>query len=765
MTFISDVADATNGADCAANDARPRAASVTPLSSKSSGFDPHDHFNGDGLTVADAVMSLSARHYDERELWFKILAGAKSYEAENGGTYNNDDLYPLVQAFSSQSVKYPGDREFRKIWNSIKPDGGITIGTVFYLAEQDGWIRPRNDPPEGYTEGLEGSLAAMKREWFDLGSYSTSEYLKRKGITQKLHTAGKHSKCKRDGDKDVFAPIDLNGMFCGLQDIHDDGRKMFRKWSMPKGACIPFGKYNWSRTGDVPILDGFNKVILAEGIATAACIADALEAKGEKIPVLATLSCHFMEYLAGDIRRRYPGMEIVISSDDDRHRSDNPGMRAANRAARENYARVMRVPSDFGEPDQGVDFWDLFSAKAGPEKVYECFQRAAFPARESLEQEQTLVLAQCRILDMVSKPAPLQRFAIPDLLEKGKTHMIVAPGATNKSWAMLQMGCSSAAGFPLFGKLPTEWGTKTLYLSYEDTVDDLHRRIERIIDLDTPEGEDVAYFRRAVTENFRPFSLHGRYRPLLERNGKKLQNSAFVQEIVSVARDFGADIIQIDPLSRTHEADENSNPEMSRLVHVFNEIACQTDAAVLVAHHVSKGALHNGVKNQTAGRGASSLVDDPRATYQMAAMTDAEAKTYGIRAEVRTEYVSLGLVKANHLQRRPELWLNRKNGVLRAVDLSPGGAAEPDVSKVLDVIRASVSNDDLLGRRELEDRYGGTKRELGISGKDLRVLREAALRQGKLKLVPAGELLGRFKSAAGYKTNTEILMPSEAATS
>jgi hypothetical protein len=76
----------------------------------------------EGERVRDA---LSAIPSDDRDLWLQIGMALKSEFGDAG--------FDPFQAWAQRSAKYD-DHDCRRVWASIKPEGGITIATLFYHA-------------------------------------------------------------------------------------------------------------------------------------------------------------------------------------------------------------------------------------------------------------------------------------------------------------------------------------------------------------------------------------------------------------------------------------------------------------------------------------------------------------------------------------------------------------------------------------------------------------------------------------------------------
>lgn len=67
----------------------------------------------------------------DRELWVEIGMALKSELGDSG--------FDLWDRWSSQADSY-NPKSAKSVWKSIKPCGGITIGTLFHHAKLEGWV-------------------------------------------------------------------------------------------------------------------------------------------------------------------------------------------------------------------------------------------------------------------------------------------------------------------------------------------------------------------------------------------------------------------------------------------------------------------------------------------------------------------------------------------------------------------------------------------------------------------------------------------------
>lgn len=79
----------------------------------------------------------------ERSEWITVLMAL-----HHAGTVTQklDEALALADEWSSQSeTKYKGQQDILNSWRGFKPDGGVTLGSLFHLAGQSGWTRPMPD--------------------------------------------------------------------------------------------------------------------------------------------------------------------------------------------------------------------------------------------------------------------------------------------------------------------------------------------------------------------------------------------------------------------------------------------------------------------------------------------------------------------------------------------------------------------------------------------------------------------------------------------
>lgn len=257
-------------------------------------------------------------------------------------------------------------------------------------------------------------------------------------------------------------------------------------------------------------------------------------------------------------------------------------------------------------------------------------------------------------------PPPPQDFVFPGLLA-GSVGALVSPGATGKSFLMLEAAMSCAGGTDLLGFEPEKAGG-VLYFAAEDPTVELERRVHAIGSQLDPEA------RAAIEKNLFLVDAFGKQNDIMNNEFRDF----LIQKCFKVDGSRAVRLIVFDTVSRIHQLDENSNRDMIQVISQLETIAAETGAAIIFLHHVSKSSATAGVADQQqAARGASALIDNARWCGFVAKMTKEEAEQFGIDEEDRRFYVRYGVSKQNYGAPLSEKWMFRhEGGVLKVIDIS-----------------------------------------------------------------------------------------------
>jgi RecA-family ATPase len=241
------------------------------------------------------------------------------------------------------------------------------------------------------------------------------------------------------------------------------------------------------------------------------------------------------------------------------------------------------------------------------------------------------------------------------LTMRGVVSVLVAPGATSKSTWTLQYLIAQC----LADVLPLETkqdmvgkryapalknAVKALLVNNEDSGDELARRIEAIctkfaIPRASLHGR-LAYASGTAVE----WRIAAR-----DDKGKIVPGPQFETARAFVAA-HSIDVIVFDPFVSFHDAAENSNDEMQRVVSCFKTLAASLNASVMLVHHTSKppaASSESYAGNINAGRGASAVKDAARVGLTLYTCGTKDGEAYGIAEEHRHKWVRLDDAKQN----------------------------------------------------------------------------------------------------------------------
>lgn len=285
------------------------------------------------------------------------------------------------------------------------------------------------------------------------------------------------------------------------------------------------------------------------------------------------------------------------------------------------------------------------------------------------------------VLEYAPAKLPPRRWVIGKLALEGKVTVLIAPGGVGKSTLTLLAGLAVATGrddlfhaairphtrppaFDPFDVLNLESATAKYEMmrraaaaapawifNNEDDQDELQRRLFAMMKLHGIIIEDL------MTRGGEPrlFLNSGEHRPFLAAKRVKVADGsalipADAPAMTAHAKALGVKLIVVDPFIETHDADENSNPEIAQVARIYRMVAQKADCAVVLVHHTRKhpaASADSSVGDADSGRGAGALVNVARVARTLYSMSAADAKMAGVGEHERWKYVRLDNAKAN----------------------------------------------------------------------------------------------------------------------
>jgi len=353
--------------------------------------------------IDDIRSALSYIDSHDRDTWWQVGAAVKDELGENG--------YDLWDEWSQRADNYD-NRAAKSTWKSLKP-GSFSIGTVWKLAQQNGWqpTKPYTPPSAEELERRkaesEAKRLAAERErqqtqqkvkitaqkiWQSSRPASLIHpYLAAKGITNPDAIAGLRQNEYKDNDN-LIIPVLYENEIVNLQSINQDGGKRFLAGGQVQGAYAFIGKAE-----DVEKVG----VVMAEGYATAASI---YEATGK--PVIIAFDAGNMVAVAERLAQNLPqNVPVVVAVDND---ASQTGIKKARQAVALLGDRATAIQPEFtmtqiqqyqkgkgvdekGRPPLPSDFNDLHQL-AGLEAVRQTFKEGInlVPKPDISSQEQAI---------------------------------------------------------------------------------------------------------------------------------------------------------------------------------------------------------------------------------------------------------------------------------------------------------------------------------------------------------------------------------------
>jgi hypothetical protein len=216
---------------------------------------------------------------------------------------------------------------------------------------------------------------------------------------------------------------------------------------------------------------------------------------------------------------------------------------------------------------------------------------------------------------------PLREWLYGTTLIRRFVSALIAPGAVGKSSYCRTMALALASGRNLLGDEPSGPAKVWIY-NLEDPLEEVERGMAATamhFDIDASQCEA------------RLFVNSGRDQPLVltetTRGGTKIAGPV-VEALVAEMQANAIDVLIIDPFVSSHDAAENDNVAIDRVVKTWASVAHRTNASILLVHH-SRKTNGNEVTIEDA-RGASALVGAVRSARVLNKMTAEEATKAGI---------------------------------------------------------------------------------------------------------------------------------------
>lgn len=526
-----------------------------------------------------------------------------------------------VAEWSAQADSF-NPRDFRDVWRSIKPGGGIGPGTLFTMAKQYGRAASRSQhqtrPATPTRPQLDPNAIWQRCEPATPGH----PYVVAKGAEgaplDDLRVVPEGDGLRIAGESMAGALVvpvrRADGSLATLQLIapHDTAARLKAKEKPGKLNLPGCPVDGWHVVGDLPAKGGH--VYVVEGIGQAwAC----WRATGSAAVV--AFGAGRMRAAALAMKARRTGATVVLVPDRGQES-------AAERIAAEVGGSVVFMPDDTPQNFDAADLATRDGANAlaellgnprrpGVARAWEPWPEDGTAQAEAAEHVPPFALVP--IADLATAEPPAPEFWIADYLPAGVVTLLGAHGGTGKSFLALQAAVSIAAGRDFLG-VETRRG-RVAFFSGEDPGELLRHRL--------------AWLCRALAVE--PAELAGRLHLIDATAGDPVlyqetrghgHHGGGTTPTYEALREFAArheiDVLIVDNASDAFDANENDRARVRAFMRSLGRIARERRGAVLLLAHVDKGTSRKERSDSEGYSGTTAWHNSARSRLYLSRSTD-----------------------------------------------------------------------------------------------------------------------------------------------
>jgi RecA-family ATPase len=331
---------------------------------------------------------------------------------------------------------------------------------------------------------------------------------------------------------------------------------------------------------------------------------------------------------------------------------------------------------------------------------------------------------------LLATEPPKREYVINELIPKKIVATIIAAGGTGKSFLAMHIAVSAASGSSLFGKFLPSKPTKVVFISGEDDINELQRRLHKVMNGMSPNVKNTA------SNNLHFIDLADAFELFTSKTLRgEIQITEFPNYLCKLIKgELGEDIglVIIDPISRFRGGEENLASDTTRFVQSLQLIRDRLNTSVLTLHHVNKGANVNG-SSQNNARGSSAFIDGVRLVFEINTLSDKDVKQkYGELLDA-PKLLTLQTVKTNYGRPIDPITLSRKeDGSLQIFSMVPGDHQKKAILQEIELAK--------LTKSQFRDTYGGVDKKFSLSQKALTTKLEE-FERARLIVIPPREVM------------------------
>ena len=248
-----------------------------------------------------------------------------------------------------------------------------------------------------------------------------------------------------------------------------------------------------------------------------------------------------------------------------------------------------------------------------------------------------------------SAAIPRRRPLVHDLLFKGVTSAIVAPGGGSKSSFLSALAVALATGRGEIAGIVVVRQVKVLMHCGEDSLDEMRAKIDAVLTSHDVSPMDIAgrlvlWSGAILGDSFEVLDYS-------QNNSRRVEIvGAVIEAVADRVKALGVEVVIVDPFIDTlGPVTENDNAGIKLPVRAFTSIDTRADAAVMLAHHSGKAASGGSVGpgDVRAARGASAFIDGCRVVQTLTPMSEQEAEDRRVPPDQRPYFIRRDQAKFN----------------------------------------------------------------------------------------------------------------------
>jgi hypothetical protein len=252
----------------------------------------------------------------------------------------------------------------------------------------------------------------------------------------------------------------------------------------------------------------------------------------------------------------------------------------------------------------------------------------------------------------VEAELPPRPWVAPGYALRGAVTIVAGPPSALKSSLMLAWGCAVALGQRHGRFIPNAAEAAVIYNVEDDATEQRRRLSAALRQFDaTPDAIAGKLVRVGPSGIGTLFARD-------PDTGDVLPTPAMTRLRALIAKRLPA-ILVADPFAELHDAEENDNTMVRRIVAEFRALAVEFNVAVILVHHTRKGIVTPG--DPDAARGASSIIGAGRIVLTLTSMSEQDAEGFGLSTDRRScsRYVRLDDAKQNYSSISEAVWYEK----------------------------------------------------------------------------------------------------------